>query len=161
MLTTARLPTTRLRSSSAVIARSPAKRSTSPTVSSLLRTDEGSLRVTRMLFIGRTGGRGRRGGRVTVLPFLPFLPDCVSYAPSMSHRLAVSAVVAAHGRFDQTTTFRVAAGDERQQSVAGMRPITARRLRFRRLMMAVAGNRLSHHFTEFLIRDLHRHLPDR
>src|SRR5437899_4557995 len=81
----------------------------SPTVSSLLSTDDGSLRVTRMLFIAFHGQEGPKSSQPAVPALL------------VPHRLAVPAVIASHRGLDQAAALGIPAGDQRQQAMAGMR----------------------------------------
>src|SRR4051794_35981592 len=98
-----------------------------PTASSLLRTDDGSLRVTRMLFMdqGRDGmdttGRAGRGAghRQDWHDGLGWSPATAPHGEaSVSHREPVPAVIARNGGLDQTLPVGITAGDERQHGVA-------------------------------------------
>src|SRR5262245_36087236 len=122
-----------------------------------------------MLFMGWTGGMGCRGGvgrkgkngwMIGIGGALalsrPSRLSCPS-RPSMSHRLAVAAMVAANCRLDQAAAVRITAGDEREPLMAAVRPKTTHRCGFDRLRVAMTSNRVPHHRAEFLFRDLHPH----
>src|SRR5215470_11759354 len=95
-----------------------------------------------MVLKGRRGRRGRNGWRGrSGNPALPAHPAVPAFL--MTHRLAIAAMIASDGRFDQTPTLGVSARHECQEAVARVGATSVHRRRFGDALMAMTRDRVA------------------